>query len=69
MSIRADNTAPGSRDRSHNFRLDKVFRFATDSAINKNTFSGGNALFENAFIYQNDNIIIEQNNNVLIPQS
>ncbi len=70
MSIRADNTSPGAQDRSQNFRLDRVFRFGSDSAINRN--STVDSVFPpnlQIFVYQNDNIIIAQNGDVLQPQS
>lgn len=34
---RADNTSPGSQDRSQDLKLDRIFRFGSDSAINRKT--------------------------------
>lgn len=34
---RADNTSPGAQDRTQDLKLDRIFRFGSDSAINRKT--------------------------------
>lgn len=34
---RSDNTSPGAEDRPQDLKLDKIFRFGSDSTINRKT--------------------------------